>query len=622
MAYKRKLTIGGIDFSTKADGIDFSWNWRGGCDTASIKISAGVFDETFGIDIEDDVRIQYSTGVNWWRGVVVDLHTDLSGGLTVQCAGTKIYMDEVIPGGRFGQFVETTRPTDIETTAAAAGANAPGLTQTQHIFVVTAIDDEGETFGGTAKAGETSGTSPGASIPFVSETIAAAAKQITVAWVASTQGATGYKVYVNLNATGTPDATYTSAGGMVVFDVVGTSFVLDGSVAGEPANFPFAGPAFETSITPTIAATEITDCVGYLLDTYLPSQLTKGTVSLTTDPTLKNYDLKDNNDSLQRVLDALVLLTGDAAHWYVDQNNTVHFRDKLATVLSTFILKKAAGDITGETNLLTGLAKRKTRDGVTNVKVQGEPEFEEGVDNCNIGNEGITWDDATQPTSVDAEYIALTKDPRVFSDAPPRNPTVDLPNFSSGAAARLWITDNYATLQLWLDVFPNYRWLWIMANDQAVADHNIGSLVNAIGLRQWQSTAASLAGSTTFGARPKLHVIRVAGVKSIADAGVAGYTWLARRSPNPETWSAQVDQIDTLFIPGRGKFKVVTEFGNVYTLDIRQIKYVFDNSVEASCDLGDEEVEVDRESKRTYEYMLINQALRKTNRNSWAAYNG
>ena len=99
MAYTRYILINSIDFSETINSCSFSWNMRGGCDTATLAIQGTSFDEFYGIEQGQDVDIRYDTptGDRWWRGTVSELQTTLDGVLTISCQGTKLHLTEVIP---------------------------------------------------------------------------------------------------------------------------------------------------------------------------------------------------------------------------------------------------------------------------------------------------------------------------------------------------------------------------------------------------------------------------------------------------------------------------------------------------------------------------------------------
>lgn len=610
MAYERIITIDGNDFSEQINKCQFSWKDRGGCDTATLVIEVGSFDEFFGIEQGDDVIIKYDSSTAWWRGIVAELQTTLEGVLTISCIGTKARLAESIPQGRYGADVDTTLPTAQATVEAAADSGAPGAEQDDYIFIVTAIDEEGETHSGTD--GSDASFSGGAIVDAVSyskHNVAAANKKITFSWTASTKGAKGYRVYMNKSA-GVPaiEADFTSAGGMVRYDIVGTSFVYDGSEDGEPADWPFAETSDATSRTATIVATDVESCLDDLFSKFLPAAISTGTVDVGVDnDDLDFFDLKDNSSDFARVLDSLMDVSGVDLQWYVDAANAVQVKLKdYTTLLATFNQGASFGVLT-DANILAGLTKRKTRDGIATVKVNAEAPFEEG-EAATQADLGVAWDRTTQPSTIDASVIRATDDPRVISIAQATTPTT-IPT----TADKAWVTDNYPTLQAWLDAFPNQRHFYLALTfmSDALASRFLKQLRKVMQLET--------AGAVVHFSRGRIMVLKFPGVRTLKSATQAANNWMVKRRPNPTTYSIIIENADTLIVPGQGIIRVTTEAGNRIDLPIVAASYEFAESVKITLQGGDKVFTPEEEATATRE-AITSIAMRPSNAVKWGEF--
>lgn len=610
--YTRRAFIGGVDFTDSLSTIRFSWN-QNGCDKATLMIASAAFDETFGIEQEQDVKINYqgTSGTNrWWRGIVEELETAIDGGLTIQCSGTKVFLSEIIPSGRFGTLVETTLPDDVDVNEGAAATGAPGVPQTRHIIAVTAVDAEGETVEGTRIAGHSGGTLSGVGVWVF--TPSAENKRLTISWVASTNGATGYNVYINPSTTPNDPDDLLSVNGMVVFSVVGTSFVIDGSRTGEGKDFPFtiANGISATAITPTIANTKIENVVNYLLNTFLPDELTKGTIEIgTLNIDLDYYDLQDNSADLQRVLDALVAISGDV-QWYVDEDNTIHFREKSTTIASSrkFVIKDVGVVLSTANNSLVGASRRQTRDGITTVKIVSTEVLEQGKDASNT-ELGVVWDSTTEPTSIDSSYIRSTTDPRMISTARKKGGTVipSLPTLS-------WMETNYGDLQAWLNDFPSLRTVWISRTlwDE---EGSLNSILRAI------RSYMGYGGGTQILSRPRVIVKEFAGVRTAPLAAKTVINWITRKSPNPIRWTLVVENLDStmLVVPGQGNIQLTTQQGTRYQIPVQSISYEFDEAVRMTLICGDELYEANEELDDMRDAILTS-SFRRNSPTKWGEF--
>jgi len=613
-AYTRLVTIGGVSFTEVAEKISFTWTLYGGCNTASIFIPGATFNEDYGIALEDVVIISRTTGLPYWKGIVSEIRTEFPSGLTISCIGLKAKLSEVIPTGIFGTDVTVAAPTELTLTEAAADSGAPGLTSGNVITVlVTAIDEEGETFSGSKASAQTGGTLTGTptghtytSVAYATATVSAADKKITVSWTASAN-AKGYRVYANLNSGTITTDDLLGANGLERFDVTGTSFVLDGSVTGTTADFPIDDASSATTLTPTIANTDIEDVVNHFLDAYLPSGLSKGTVEIgTLDEPVDFLDYRENSADLGKVLDALVAHAG-AVHWYVDETGAVHFRSLGTTDLE--LRANVTGTVlVAQTDILMSATKTVSRDSVTHLKIEGEADFEEGYNNSRLG---ATWD-RTTVSSLSSQYIVgLTKDPRVITT------TVDPSSANSPAfpstANRAFVQDyGDGSLQDWLDAYPNFRWLKLMADNNLVTDATFTRI-----FANFLENLNMSSGATRIPARSRVVVKRFPGLVTSKSAGQAGYEWLTRRKPNPTVWQIQVEEISQLVRPGRMEVDIYMDTGASFTdLTIRSITYNFDENISASMELGDEVYSYEEETE-DQRAAIAAHSVRRTNSTRW-----
>lgn len=617
--YVRKILINSVAFTDSVNALSFSWTQQG-CDKATLDIASAAFDEDFGIKQEQDVDLRYGSSTNdrWWRGIVDEIETSIDGGLTIQCTGTKALLSEILPTGRFGTDVETTEPTDITLTEGTADTGAPGAAQTPHVFLVTAIDAEGETLAGV-RAGGQSGGKIGGGPETATITPSAVDKKITVSWTASTNGATGYRVYINFDFGGALNKSdLLSVNGMIVYDVVGTSFVFDGSRIGEGRDFPFiddpGDPA--TSIKPTIDDTEIEDAVGYLFDNFLPDEITKGTVDIgTLNVDLDYFDLHENSADFQKVLDSLVAIAGDV-QWYVDEDNTIHFKEKITTinVSRKFVIKDVGSVLSTASNSLVGASKRRTRDGITNVKIVGTESLEQGVDASNT-DLGVVWDSVTEPADISQHYYPITRDPRFISMG---NPTGVLIPYQADLA---WM-ESFSTLQGWLDAFPNYRFVWLHRNRLNGIRAGGDYLVNILdGIRRNFNGGGRIDLPEPILGRPRIAVRQFVGARTSLTAGIAAIHWLTRRSPNPLRWTMIIENVDSamLVVPGQGNVQLTTQQGTRYQIPVQSATYEFNEAVRVIIIGGDEQYDATEELDDMRDAVLASSA-RKNSPTKWGEF--
>ena len=440
--------------------------------------------------------------------------------------------------------------------------------------------------------------------------ITSADKKITVTWVAGTN-ATGYRVYLNKLVTTPVDADFTSAGGMLRFDVVGTSWVYDGSQSGDAEDFPFNVAADATALTATIANTEIEDIVDYFFDNILPSDISKGTVDIgALNEDVEFMDYRESGDSLDEVLDGLVALAGDV-HWWVDEDNAIHFTELDATILTTFTLGKVTGDLQEDSDVLATLSRTESADGISHVKVEGEVEFEGGEDNC---RKGVTWANGTKILVVGGGRNPRTGDPRFHSVAPLETGTVTIPINST----KTFITD-YANLAAWLADFPNQEWIYTVTTQATASDAFIARYLNKLAERTFLQTGDTFTRTKIIKAR--IGSLRVPGATSVTDAGKAAANWLLRRSVNPVVWNLGIEVMATLYKPGEGLIRIVTDQAVQYDLEIRKITYTFGESVFAIFQCGDDEIppeKEDRNDRRAFKRLTHSKRIP----HSWQTFNG
>lgn len=605
VTYTRRIFVGGFDFTGRFDQCSASWSECGGPQAAQLSMTTAGFDETYGIRQGQDVEIRFGddSATRVWRGVVTEIRTTLYQGLQVAAVGSKLLLLESIPTGIFGTLASTGPPTNLSATTSDADAGVDGIqTDLDIIVLARSIDAEGTTdyTDTTSDSGSPIGYDAGTPYGLVitAGTIAAG-KKLDLSWSCG-NNATGTEVEVIFDLFG-PDQR------IEYYDAVGDTLSIDGAFS------PTEGTAFSASNTArqaTIAGTSIEDVVNYLLDNYLPSELSKGTVDVgALDIDVDLIDLRTAGADLNQILSTLRDYAGDA-QWYVDADNAVHFVELGTTVANTFKLRTHAGTLTSVTDVLVGLDKRQLRDGVTVVKVDGE----EALDDANLEDDDADWDKTTTPSAIDPDYVDTTRDGRVFAVGLSRANTPAIP---VGATKANFIDADYPTLQSWLDDFPNQRALYV--KKETLPDAFITRSLSRLRTKLHSPPDAfspSVASAGVVGNRPRMVPLSSPGVSTIQGAAIVANNFLLRRNPNPVQWTAALEVVKTLYVPGQDYIRVQTALGVQYDLPILSVDYSFDETVSARMTLGDAVIGND-ETLTILERAVVKSDLRKQHVTRW-----
>ena len=586
MAYTRTIYIGGKDFTGRCNNCTFDWAQQGGCERASLSMGYAGFDSFLGIEINDAIDIRYgtTTGTRWWRGIVVELTTTLSSGLTVQCVGTKTLLAEIIPTGRFGTEAATPSVTDMDTTIDSS-QTVSGLAAGSYKYWLTSWDEIGETKSGALAAGQTGGTLNAADGYYCSETVSAG-DIVTLTWTVPTVTANVKycRVYRQIGS-----AT------LQYIDVPITAGTFEDNGTGNWTDTAITTPgSARTAGVVTIASANISDVVAHLLTTFLPNELTTGTISITKDTELDDFDLSKTQYDLQNVLQALADIEGDVI-WGVDEDNAVYFISRDETVQNTVYVKTT--DIAStDTNVASQITRTKLRDGITKVKVEAEEDFETETKADRTG----LWS-RSAVTQGGGVQVSIAIDHRVV--------TIEVGEGSPEiGTTKAWI-DTYATLAAWLVDFPTLQWLYI--NKDRFNTATIASILRL--LRMARRSATTTDGVTTksvSGPRPRLVVKTFAGIKTHTLAAQAAANWMLKYTPTPERWSITLENVDTLIKPGQGFIRVIAQTGERRDLEVQSVSYSFEDTVTCNIVAGDPVFD-EEEEKRTNMDALIAQSMRR-----------
>lgn len=586
MSYERYIYIGGYNYARMIESCSFSWDSRGGCSTASMSIPKAAFDQFFRIDIDDivDIRFGSSSSTRWWQGIVTELTTTLDGGLSISATGLNIWLDEAYPTGRFGLLVETEPPTELDSEVDSDGGSLAAGTYT---YTVTSIDAAGETL-------------PCTGVP---ETVTGDANAVTLTWTAA-QGATGYRVYRN---------------NTVYWDVSDTTFTDDGNSDGVSGSAPVTA----TSTVPTIADTKVSDVVEYLLDTFLPSGLTKGDVTAGTETDLDDYDLTGSTASLKSVLyaladivgDTLVIVDEDAKVHFVPRSTDIEYRHKFGDARGYWLSVSSR-----DANFIQSASRTITRDGISTVKVDGEETFEDEDQNTGDSTDPREeFQDRLKFTLADTYNIsgkyyedARFHDMSIYIDrgieiwgslgaVPLVSPATSDFFLTGGVRKDIPDLENYFYLCPFLyRIWRMYEFTWSYPPTSMLTKWltEINRRIKQIKIDR-ALVVDGYDGPSTAKActrmRPNVLVKTLPGVKTERTAALAAANLMLKYVPNPERWSIVMINNTTLMKPGLGMYRLTTKTGTKYDLNINSVNYSFDENVVATLELGDEDYTVEAE---------------------------
>lgn len=562
MPYARTIYIDGRDFTNRVSLCRTRWT-QNGCDSAVLNLPCTFLDEYMGIEIGQDVDVRWDADTKWWRGVVADLQSRLTGGLTVRCIGTKTHLAGVLPSGRYGQTVETLAPTELDSTGSEDDGNLAAAT---YAYWISSVDDEGESWTGTKAAGAAGGADS-QSRECVTATIAGSTGTVTLTWIAG-RGAKKYRVYRGTDVTEADDAS------VEYVEVRGATVVDNGRLTWTATPYPYTLSSQATSVAPTITDTDVGSVVDYLLDTFLPDTLTKGSVTAGAAVDLDFYDLSKSTGDFQRVLSALADIVGDTI-WYVDVDNTVNFvaRDDVTSAIALTEYPDPSNQMSS-TNLLTEAVRNRTRDGITHLRITGEEDLEDPAT-----AQDASWD-TTVPDETAGNIAKLTADHRVHSTDVERTCPTIMPTYA--------FINGYGSLSAWLADFPNLRWIYLYRDSYSNAF--VANYLDKIQHRTRRANLTDALGASYIGPagpRGRFPVIRAPGIRTSKEAGKVAAEFLLRHVPNPDRWTLTVDNVETLVKPGLGIVEFASQVGDARSLEIVTADYEFGDVSRMVINAGD-----------------------------------
>lgn len=605
VTYARYIYIGGRRFDTRIKTCSFSYDDTIGCNTCSLTIPTSVFDDFLGIEYGDKIDIRYGSAKSsrWWLGTVTSLRTDLTGGITIQGAGMYTFLDAVRPHGRFGYLVETQAPDNVTASGASTGGTIPAGT---YDYKVSSVDALGET---TADHSAT-------------VVLTGATSSVSVSWDAA-QGAKGYRLYRKKST----DVNW------VYWTVSETTFIDTNGTTGTTTA---GSPVTSTATSPTIAAVDVDSVVDHLLDTFLPEELTKGTVSSAgANVDLDDYDLEETSGTLREVLQTLAKIAGDVI-CYVDAQGAVHFVDRGNPDEDTipnahkFTVGRSGGDLIGS---VSSASREQTADGLSQQLVTGEdalhdPDQNEGDFEDDSAEEDIITDDGTikvNPKYLRLGYMFMTVgSTRTVQDIwgdvksiPFISPVTKYFFLNSDNTRRDVTTDT--ELRKMLQTFPG---LYKMYRGSRQTAHLNDEMITAV-LDFFNRIIARITGNRydspvdydDTGARqpaasmPRFGIDYLPGVKTQRLATTAAMNALQKKPLLSDKFSIGISDVTQLVIPGVDIIQFTTRRGVTYKLRVTSADYSLTDERHVTLNCGDEPYRPDEEHER-----LVKQVARLSER--------
>lgn len=588
MAYARSIYIGRQDFSATAASCQFDWVKEGGANTCTINIPSAALDNFLNIDIGDTIDIRYGIGqsTRWWYGLVAEMTTDVNNGLTISGVGNKVRLGEIFPLGRYGTEVSMGTPSNLAALASETGGQLAAGTYT---YRVSAVDDAGETLCSSTTGGTISGSTG----------------KVDLTWDNLT-AATGFRVY-----RGTADPfTY--------WETSENSFTDDGTSAGTSIS---AIPVSDTSNSPTIASAYVDDVITDLLSTYLPSDITVSSITGGSTFELDDYDLKDGSASLLDVLGALAEIVGPEISWGCDENGKVYFVAENETVTDTYYVGKDGQT----TNVVTSISRRKSRDGVTSVRIEGNDELKDPQREIELKDRIGSTDDWPETRLISGAEWWKAGGNYKFSDSVPSTQS-SIPEDVTTLTQAYASSSSYVTLVPELMTLKRMALTWNSGTNQydvtppftsAIIVKHIQRINNRISyIRALRNAGVSDLENMN---RRKTVVRYLPGVKTPALAKIAASNFTAKYSPVPDQWTITIEGLDTLLVPGVDLIRLYTQSGRHYDLSIQSASYTFESTVVGSLQCGDADFDEDKE-KEENKKVLQKVVHREQTRGVWEPY--
>lgn len=588
MAYARNIYIGRENYTTVVEQCTFDWIKEGGCNTCTLVIPSAPFDDYRGVEIGEIIEIRFGTAssTRWWKGLVAEVTSDINSGLIITGVGVKAKLGEIFPLGRYGTEVTMGTPTGLAALASETGGQLAAATYT---YRVSAVDEAGETLCSSTVTGIISGSTG----------------KVDLSWTNLT-AATGFRVY---RGTANP-FTY--------WETSENTFTDDGTSAGTSIA---AIPVSDTSNSPTIASAYVDAVIGDLLDRYLPSDIGQGTITAGDDFELDDYDLKDGDASLLDVLAALAEIVDPDIAWGCDEDGDVYFRAESTS--PTLTLRVGKDGTTS--NVVTASSRRRSRDGVTAVRIEGEDELKDPQRELELKdriNEDDDWPDTAD--TAGREWWKAGSNYRFTSKIGATQAAI--------AESSASLTQAYSGAQSFVELAPEVITLkrmameWNSSTEQydikppfteaIIAKHlqRINSKISYIrSLRN--SELADFENMT----RRRAVVRYLPGVKTPALAKIAASNFTTKYTPVPDQWTITVEGLDSLIVPGVDLIRFYTQAGKHYDLSVQSVSYNFEHTVVATLQCGDADFDIEKEHEQ------LNKVVQKVvNRvqpaNTWSPY--
>lgn len=612
--YERIIKIGGVDFSAVANTCDFTWNRDVGCETATISIQSAQFDDLLGIKTGDAVSIEFSSGVSWWQGIVVNVATNLVTGLTIDCAGiVSTLLAETPVRERFGSEVIVPYVTSL---AATVVTDAGNLGAGYHKYFVTAFDSQGEraSSNGTTLYPE-SGATPIPSYDNIkieaNVTFSGAnTRAVQLTWAADSR-VTKWRVYKQLSATqqtqlkGAGNASAcvavspTTSGVIVRYkDVTEAEFIDDGSFDWQSA--PTATlPIYDTCKQPSIVS-ETGDYTGgqgkhsarsaarYLVATHFPTRYEASLITAGADTPLLNIDFAAEDSNLAEALQTLADFVGGVV-WGVNEDGKVFFVDRTdssaeGVVVKEFVLGAARNEgsihdpTDTQTDVLLNCTRKVTRDGATTINAIPSEKLKAKGSAQNLLAAASKTNDKFATANASDDITNTANACRLYLPE-------WVPDIPDGVSADAFFS-TYANADEFEADYPGMNWLWRLHESGAGDwDDWLTAFIQKLRADVSATTAVSRGG-----VRRKGTCIAPVGLAHPKELLRAVSNIAAEHTPVIGQWSIVLTNGATLFKPGQGLI-AITSLQNVkYVMALQAVRVNFTDSVDIELTCGEPDI--------------------------------
>lgn len=617
-AYTRKIVLGGKDFTKLVNNCSFSWSRNIGCDNASLAIQAANFDDMLSLKAGDTVSIEFSDSVPWWTGIIIDLSTNLTNGLSIECAGiARTIFSETLVHDAFGLHV---MPSYVTTLAATVTETPGNLGMGFHKYYVTTFDGTGE----RASSDGITAYPEALAVPVPDYDLIKVEAEVTFAGTSTRtvhltwdddDRATKWRIYKQITtaqssafkgqgaATALLAYTPTHAGTTLHYmDVTTPEFTDDGSI--DWNTLPSASlPQYDTCRMNAIAAEtspyaggqgifSARSAVRYLVNTYYASGYDETLLTSGMDTPLFDLDFSTEDTTLADALQTICDFVGGVM-WGVRQDNKVFFTDRVdsseaGTILKEFIITTPVTptdvlpvdtDVTDPLlDVLVNCTRQLTRDGATTLHTASSMASQaKAAAHVIRAARGRLTADVLGTTSTENTTNRSTEC-RIYLPVG----ATEIPAITS--AAEFFAA--YPTAADFEVAFPGMNWLYRM-KDFGGGDWAAWLLQLLLRMRnEFHGTTAPGVGGvrrkgallSPYGMRHPYEVLRLA-------ANVA-----TEHTPVVGKWTVNLTQGGTLFTPGSGLIAVTSQQNVRYVMAIQSVAYTFDDSVEVELTCGEPDI--------------------------------